>query len=352
MEEVLVPFTRHGSEKEPIEVSADEILNAIAAGRDIHIEHATINEDLDIRDIVYQLDRGECGRPIISGNVNIQNCEIRGCLYFNNVLFKGDMKAYIRVDDYADFGYADFEKSAVFAGTRFGHFANFNFATFRNEAFFVDAVFSSSADFIYAKFSGTANFTSVRFDDGVHFFGATMKYPAFFGKVKFRENTVITGLWNLLVGRIERLSRKVTDFHDLNTITIMDASSNPYLKRYIEDEQWIASWRQQGRWRRVLFLFWELMSHCGKSIGLWAFWSLLIAAVFGFLHSGHITVESVSNWYTPFYFSVVTFTTLGFGDVTPLDWVGQMCITVEVVLGYVMLGGLISIFANKFARRS
>jgi len=79
---------------------------------------------------------------------------------------------------------------------------------------------------------------------------------------------------------------------------------------------------------------------------------LIIAVVFGFLHRGHIAVGSVNNWYTPFYFSVVTFTTLGFGDVTPVDWVGQLWITLEVVCGYLMLGGLISIFAHKFARRS
>jgi hypothetical protein len=158
--------------------------------------------------------------------------------------------------------------------------------------------------------------------------------------------------WTLAIGRIERFKWPVTDFSSFNTTTIMDASSNPYLKRYIEDEQWISSWRQRSWWREVLFLFWELTSHCGRSIGLWAFWSLLIAVVFGFLHTGHIAVGSVSNWYTPFYFSVVTFTTLGFGDVTPLDWIGQLWITLEVILGYVMLGGLISIFANKFARRS
>ena len=68
--------------------------------------------------------------------------------------------------------------------------------------------------------------------------------------------------------------------------------------------------------------------------------------------TSYVDPHTAHNWYTPFYFSMVTFTTLGFGDVTPLDWVGQMWITLEVVLGYVMLGGLISIFANKFARRS
>lgn len=61
---------------------------------------------------------------------------------------------------------------------------------------------------------------------------------------------------------------------------------------------------------------------------------------------------SYESWFSPYYFSIVTFTTLGFGDVTPLNMAGEFWVTAEVILGYVMLGGLISIFANKLARRS
>ena len=52
------------------------------------------------------------------------------------------------------------------------------------------------------------------------------------------------------------------------------------------------------------------------------------------------------------YYSVVTFTTLGFGDIVALTNKARFVVGCEVVLGYVMLGGLISIFANKLARRS
>ncbi|MCB2187666.1 MAG: hypothetical protein KQJ78_14690 [Deltaproteobacteria bacterium] len=51
------------------------------------------------------------------------------------------------------------------------------------------------------------------------------------------------------------------------------------------------------------------------------------------------------------YFSVVTFTTLGFGDITPITWVASLLVMVEVVIGYIMLGGLISIFATLLVKR-
>ena len=52
------------------------------------------------------------------------------------------------------------------------------------------------------------------------------------------------------------------------------------------------------------------------------------------------------------YFSIVTFTTLGFGDVVAANTSARILVTLEVMFGYIMLGGLISIFANKLASRS
>jgi hypothetical protein len=49
---------------------------------------------------------------------------------------------------------------------------------------------------------------------------------------------------------------------------------------------------------------------------------------------------------------VVTFTTLGFGDIIPVTTKASWWVMAEVVTGYVMLGGLISILANKLARRN
>ena len=132
----------------------------------------------------------------------------------------------------------------------------------------------------------------------------------------------------------------------------MDGSSNPFLKRYIDDEQWIASWRSR---HKLLFFVWELSCHCGRSALLWVGWSAAIAVLFGWLYSAH------QGWFqqplgrlSPWYFSIVTFTTLGFGDLTPKPgcWQAQLWVMAEVILGYIMLGGLISILANKLARRS
>ncbi len=60
------------------------------------------------------------------------------------------------------------------------------------------------------------------------------------------------------------------------------------------------------------------------------------------------------NFFAPFYYSILTFSNLGFGGLAPNAdcWWVQAIAALEVIAGYVMLAGLISIFAMKFARRS
>lgn len=372
MGEELETFVRSGTKEERIQVSADEILNATAEGRDIYISYADIDGDLDKRKIFDRLEEDvekqgiiEGSIRIIKGNIRIHNSNIMGNTAFDLSTFSGD----------ADFNSSTFSGNAFFGSCAFGKRACFHSSTFNGDAKFSSSIFSGDAEFNSSTFSGNAFFRSSIFGEYANFTNIRMKYPGNFSGVKFRENTVYRGLWNLIIGKIERLKLPVTEFIGFNTEVVMDASSNPYLKRYIDDENWIRSWRQRDRLRKVLFFFWELTSHCGRSFLLWMFWALLMAVLFGAVYAEY----SVPSWlpapvksllvridpevrispedrkptrFTPYYFSIVTFTTLGFGDVKPMDLPGEIWLALEVVLGYIMLGGLISIFANKFARRS
>jgi uncharacterized protein YjbI with pentapeptide repeats len=83
---------------------------------------------------------------------------------------------------------------------------------------------------------------------------------------------------------------------------------------------------------------------------------ILFGAVFAldmFLGSGLFDYEATArSWLTPFYYSVVTYTTLGYGDVTPTHLIGEILVIIEVILGYTTLGLVLSILANRVARRS
>ncbi len=58
----------------------------------------------------------------------------------------------------------------------------------------------------------------------------------------------------------------------------------------------------------------------------------------------------IFNFVTALYFSVVTFATLGFGDIAPISVLGKLCAIAEVMLGYVMFGMLITLVVRKVTR--
>ncbi len=82
-------------------------------------------------------------------------------------------------------------------------------------------------------------------------------------------------------------------------------------------------------------------------------WTLLIAVGFAYVYTRvDVDFGSHETALSPLYYSVVTLTTLGYGDVLPVSLAAQGAAMVEVLLGYIMLGGLLAIFATRMARRS
>lgn len=169
------------------------------------------------------------------------------------------------------------------------------------------------------------------------------------------------------MGKGRALRRTVfgdVDFDKHTKVKGLDTSAanfadKPLFKRFIEDEQYLAHFRDEHpRW----YWLWKVSCDCGRSIPLWAFWSFLLVLLFAWVYWGAPPLSlgtlhpkfdpEYQTWFTNIYFSAVTFTTLGFGDVRPMNAVAQIVTTIEVFTGYVMLGGLISIFANKLARRA
>ncbi len=124
------------------------------------------------------------------------------------------------------------------------------------------------------------------------------------------------------------------------------------LRRHAVDQNYIKEFKESGRAARFLYYLWLISSDCGRSMSRWCFWIVVQICFFAWLYSlvgvdYGLHPTSISN----LYLSVVTLTTLGFGDVVPKNVAGQIVVMCEVITGYMMLGGLLSIFSNKMARR-
>ena len=125
------------------------------------------------------------------------------------------------------------------------------------------------------------------------------------------------------------------------------------VRRTIMDENFLHEFRTSSRWNALLYKVWWLTSDCGRSLLRWGLTTAIITVAFGAAYS--LVALDLGDHPTPLsllYFSVVTLTTLGYGDVTPMSTAAQLLTMLQVVVGYVMLGGLISILSGKMARRA
>jgi len=137
---------------------------------------------------------------------------------------------------------------------------------------------------------------------------------------------------------------------------------DPLDLRYIKDQSWLEAKIEEAKkcwWKRFWMYLWGITCGYGTNIWLWIFWSAVIVLSFGATYwlGGDSLVQVLDqvarkSWDTYLYYSIVTFTTLGFGDVVPTSCAGEAIVAIEVFMGYLMLGGLISIFANLLARRA
>ncbi len=303
------------------------------------------------------------------------NSRFQDAVYFRNSVFQNA----------CDFGESVFEGSSLFRGTVFhgmvrfaqSHFhevadfnevqftenAVFRNATFQDTVHFRQAFFGSELDFTQARFSETTVFNESTFLGKTDFTAARFAVTASYRSVSFTPNTVWQWLFSKLRHQPEQPTEFYLDSEDINGVL------NPFFKRYVADQQYIRAFKEKHPfWASI----WRGSSDYGRSLALWAFWSLLIALSFAFVYmpspemypewlqetmpqfhqvTGTGANEDFTFWKS-FYFSIVTFTTLGFGDVVADNTSARILVTLEVIFGYIMLGGLISIFANKLASRS
>ena len=124
------------------------------------------------------------------------------------------------------------------------------------------------------------------------------------------------------------------------------------MRREIIDQNFIKEFRSYNWLSQVLYYPWMLTCDCGRSMFRWCCCIGVLLFFFAFLYTlVEIDYGNYPTELSPLYFSVVTMTTLGFGDVLPKTIGAQLVTMLEVSTGYIMLGGLLSIFSNKLARR-
>ena len=292
------------------------------------------------------------------GTVFQNSCDFGESKFEGAALFRGTTfcgKACFRQTSFkqvADFNEVQFQENAVFRNAIFQDAVHFSSAFFNKELDCMQARFFETTVFNHSKFLGKTDFTSARF-------AVTASYR----DVSYIPDTIWQWLRNKFTHQTDQPTEFYLDSEDINGVL------NPFFKRYVADQQFVRAFKEK---HPFWGLVWRWSSDYGRSLALWALWSLLIALSFSLVYmqaptwfaewlqeampqfhqvTGDQADEPLTFWKS-FYFSIVTFTTLGFGDVVADNTSARILVTLEVIFGYVMLGGLISIFANKLASRS
>jgi hypothetical protein len=223
--------------------------------------------------------------------------------------------------------------------------ANLSYANLQN------AVLSCS-DFRYANFIGAnlkgANLTAINLES------------ANVSLVKFDHNILYRTLWETRC-HPRTLWRRRLDLVLSTTLRCKGIHAHASFgsqrfKLFLQDQDYLEEFLESGSGRFRCYVWW-LTSDCGRSLLRWAGWSvlfvLLYSGIYSYLGRSHFYVANMQyGFITSLYYSIVTFTTLGFGDIAPTTNLSAMIVCSEVILGYIMLGGLISIFSGKLSRRS
>lgn len=74
----------------------------------------------------------------------------------------------------------------------------------------------------------------------------------------------------------------------------------------------------------------------------------LYAIIFSFLPENSLVLNNHDRgFYSHIYFSIITITTLGFGDITPVGKIGQLLTASEAILGVILTG----LFLNSLSHQ-
>ncbi|NIM10651.1 MAG: hypothetical protein GTO45_01560 [Candidatus Aminicenantes bacterium] len=363
--------------------------------KDVYFNYAQFSGEADFSFVRFSKKAG-FREAQFSGRADFNGAQFSGEPNFIGAQFSREVSFGVaQFSIWAIFREAKFSGKAIFSDTKFAEKAYFSQAHFSKEATFnrtkfskntdfIETQFSGKADFERTQFSGKANFNRTQFSGKANFFEARFYKKADFNHAKFTGESTF---YEIKYTNPDECNMRNTTFYDVyglfefiekNKMKFKYSNKTeflpdnfwlflgeptvvnyPLIAKKIRDDMYLLRFKEK---HPKLHFLWCLFADCGRSILRWALWSILFAVIFAAIfysaYQGNaasfrtVHVSETIPVFSFLYYSIVTFTTLGFGDIVPkTDWL-QFWVMLEVILGYIMLGGLISILANKLARRS
>jgi hypothetical protein len=327
----------------------------------IAITNSVFENDVDFSNTLFG-KRLDFNGTAFSGNTDLRGTSFSDDAYFEFASFGGD--AYLinaSFSDDADFSGASFEGVVSFAdasfsgeadflGASFGGAAFFTDASFNGDAFFRFASFSGKASFADASFSGEASFADTSFNGDASFMDASFSGDVNFHSCDFKSMEVSwSSLKDSLVFDGPTYVKLIKNFGELEQFEDADDAYFQYRLESTVQKEWSLS-----KLGDVFMLF-----LCGYGVKpqLAIAWAVIIILLFTLIYwwgSGikRLKDENEDNRVSlgdALYFSMVTFTTVGYGDWYPTDKYRKF-VMIEGLLGWLLLALFLVTLANVMIR--
>lgn len=290
---------------------------------------------------------------------------------------------------------AKFKGSAIFIGAEFKSYIAFHYVDFRKNVSFRGANFKGEVNFLHTNFKGKVNFEATKFKERGFFYYTNFRSGASFNDTEFRKAPDLTGAkfssledsniaFHLAREMWEREgNRNKADYHFYREMVAKRRSRWPEL--FIPKIQ--INWKLFESKKEVLMFILRVMGFipskivrliqlrlkpifinflelilvdftCSygaswlKVLRAWGF-TILFSALIFWLGGGIITKDGIpiKSFWQSLYFSIVTFTTLGYGDYSPKPGFFQVLASAEALIGAFLMALFIAVFARKWMRR-
>jgi hypothetical protein len=375
-------------------VSANDILQHIASGNEILLENCTVSGNLDIsrflaKDEGFELkklsiaDVDGCSVITIQAPISLRSCVFEGDVSFAPPWDEKDMLKVV-FDKNAAFNSSEFLGQCRFSGVEFKQIASFDGCVFRRVTGFRGVKFCGRSYFRTVEFCGYGLFNGSIFCDEARFTNTCFTRGGNFSKVRFKGRTDFSGVF--------ARSKSVPVYDSVHFARYGYGDDETFWRFIKQAAQEAGHYQQAGEcfynercahfWRRFRGSSYADLSVGKKMIrvisgvrllpelvfGRWLFGYgerpirvlfasaavVLICALFYCTDYSQLTMRSdvtgdVSKFLDGLYFSVTTFTTLGYGDMYPQQ---HHLLTRCVAMGEALCGAfLMALFVVTLSKR-
>ncbi len=354
---------------------------------DVHLEGEDFDESVDFRKCVFHKNvffskstfhkEADFSGAQFLGEAVFQETKFLGQTHFSDVFFsKGAHFFRAEFSQKTDFSECGLEGRADFYWAKFFHEVNFSGSRFYQDVDFFETKFKGNAYFNAARFFGKL-FLKSRHTEVLDFssvsFSLESKIEMDMGKAKFHKSTIqVVDLTDCLWPHKEIIyEEELTKNKEISEYDKLSFSDLKIIYRNLKVScQRNGDYGQAGKFHfrememkrksgNPVESFWWFIVYllCGYGERLWRVvgWAAVANILFAFSYlmfdgvSFTGTCLSQKLWQS-FYFSVTTFTTLGYGDFQPANLAGQVLALAEALIGAFFIALFVVIFARKMAR--